>query len=64
MSVTIEILDSGNRRVYREERDLIGTTEIVWNGRNEAGRLCAPGVYRGWVIAGGERKSFRLVRVP
>jgi hypothetical protein len=65
-SVSVEILDSGNRRVRRMEIGSLpaGGQNIVWDGRNDAGRLCAPGVYRGWVIAGDTRESFRLVRVP
>jgi flagellar hook assembly protein FlgD len=64
--VSVEILDSGNRRVRRMEvGDLAaGTQNIVWDGRNDAGRLCAPGVYRGWVISAQGRQSLRLVRVP
>ena len=64
--VAVENLDSGSRRVRRLEVGAMaaGTQDIVWDGKNDAGRMCAPGVYRGWVISGAERQSIRLVRVP
>ena len=64
--VSVEILDSGSRRVRRLEVGAMsaGTQDIVWDGKNDSGRVCAPGVYRGWVISGSERQSIRLVRVP
>jgi fibronectin type 3 domain-containing protein len=62
----VEVLDSGGRRVRRIElNDLAGgRQEIVWDGKNDAGRVVAPGVYRGWLIAGSMRQSIRVVRVP
>jgi FlgD Ig-like domain len=64
--VSVEILDSGSRRVRRLDVGAMsaGTQDIVWDGKNDTGRMCAPGVYRGWVISGSERQSIRLVRVP
>ncbi len=64
--VAVEIIDSGNRRVRRLDVGALpaGNRDIPWDGKNDAGRMCAPGVYRGWVISGSERQSIRLVRVP
>jgi len=64
--VSVEILDSGNRRVRRIEVGTLsaGNQDIIWDGKNDVGRACAPGVYRGWVISGSDRQSIRLVRVP
>jgi hypothetical protein len=61
-----EVIDSGGRRVRRIEIEGLapGRTEIVWDGRNDVGYPVAPGVYRGWLIAGGTRQSVRLLRVP
>jgi chitodextrinase len=41
-----------------------GAFALAWDGRNDAGRTCAPGVYRLWVRAGGQSKLVRLVRKP
>jgi len=38
--------------------------EIVWNGRDEAGRAAPPGVYFIRLVAGEVRADTRLVRVP
>ena len=63
---TFEILDSGGRIVRRIVlSDLLpGTMELDWDGKNDAGRPTAPGVYRGWLIAGDTRRGVRLLRVP
>jgi hypothetical protein len=64
--LTVQILDSAGRQV----RHIVipnptpGTTEITWDGLNDAGRLTVPGVYRGWLVSGGSRSSVRLLRVP
>ena len=62
----VEILDSGNRRARRIGLGNLsgGRQEIVWDGRNDAGQLCAPGVYRGWFVTASERHTLRIVRVP
>ena len=62
----VEILDSGNHRVRRIDLgDLAaGSQEVVWDGRNDAGRVCAPGVYRGWFVTGRDRQAIRIARVP
>jgi hypothetical protein len=64
--VFVEVLDSGNRRVRRIDVGNLssGRHEIVWDGRNDVGQVCAPGVYRGWFVTDTDRRSIRLVRVP
>jgi len=65
-SAVLQILDSGGRPVRRISVDSVqpGLDEIMWDGRNDAGRMTAPGVYRGWLIAGDARVSVRLLRAP
>jgi len=41
-----------------------GAYSLAWDGRNDAGRACAPGVYRVWVRAGGQAKLTKLLRTP
>lgn len=62
----IEVVDGGNQRIRRLEASLSapGLIEFEWDGRNQAGNLCAPGVYRAWLIADGVRQSIRLARLP
>ncbi len=64
--VTMDIIDSGNHRVRRIELSnlLGGRREIVWDGLNDAGQTCAPGVYRGWLMNAKDRQTIRIVRVP
>ncbi len=63
---TLEVVDGGGQRVRRLASVLSapGLTEFEWDGRNEAGQLCAPGVYRAWLLADGVRQSIRLARLP
>lgn len=63
----VDVLDSGGQRV--RHLPLSGSTScagggVVWDGRNDSGRLVAPGVYRVWLIAGGTRNQIKLVRQP
>ncbi len=62
----LEVVDAAESRVRRLEAVLRapGLIEFQWDGRNDAGRLCAPGVYRAWLLADGVRKSIRLARLP
>jgi hypothetical protein len=62
----LDILDAGGRRVRRIELQGLasGPATVDWDGRNDAGREIAPGVYRAWLIAGDTRQVIRLVRVP
>ncbi len=41
-----------------------GTHVLTWDGRNDAGRLTAPGVYRAMLIVGSNAQVVRLVRKP
>ena len=41
-----------------------GPMLVQWDGRNDAKREVAPGLYTAWLIAGSTRVATRLVRVP
>jgi flagellar hook assembly protein FlgD len=41
-----------------------GAYTLAWDGRNDAGRMCAPGVYRVWLRASGSAKLVKVVRTP
>ncbi|MFN8586251.1 MAG: fibronectin type III domain-containing protein [Candidatus Eisenbacteria bacterium] len=41
-----------------------GTNLVTWDGRNDSGRLIAPGVYRAWLQMGGSQGQVKLVRQP
>jgi hypothetical protein len=63
----VDVLDSAGQRV--RHLPLLGSTScagggVVWDGRNDSGRLVAPGVYRAWLIAGDTRNMIKLVRQP
>ncbi len=62
----VEVVDSGSRRVrtIRLGNLVAGRQEVTWDGKNDAGQVCAPGVYRGWVVSREDRQSIRIVRVP
>lgn len=62
----LQIVDAAGQRVRRFDvpADGPGVTEIHWDGLNDAGRVCAPGLYRAWLDAEGTRQVVRLVRVP
>jgi len=62
----IDIVNSGGQLVRRLAlAGLVpGVRTVEWDGRNDAGRDAAPGVYRGWLIAGDTRSSVRILRVP
>lgn len=63
---TLAITDDAGHRVRTLSLAALasGRQLVAWDGRNESGRVVAPGVYRAIVMAGGERSSSRLVRVP
>jgi hypothetical protein len=65
-SAVIEIMTSIGQRVRRLDLTGLspGATEVLWDGRNESGSEVAPGVYTAWLVAGQNRTSVRLVRVP
>lgn len=62
----LEIIDSGGHRIRRIDLAGLaaGSQNVIWDGRNDAARDVAPGVYRAWLIAGDTRQTIRLVRVP
>jgi hypothetical protein len=65
-TAVVDVLDSGGRRVCRIDLSALspGRQDVLWDGKNDAGREVAPGVYRAWLIVGGSRSSIRLVRLP
>jgi flagellar hook capping protein FlgD/fibronectin type III domain protein len=65
-SPRIEIVNSVGQRVRRIDPGTLppGTSEIQWDGRNDAGREVAPGAYTAWLVAGPTRIGVRIVRVP
>ena len=60
------VMDSGGRRIRALALTGLGggPQTVVWDGRNDAGNLVAPGVYTAWLIGAGERRSIKLVRQP
>ena len=60
----IDIVNVAGERVRTLELRGIapGTTSVVWDGRNDAGRTTAPGVYRALLSAGGTQQAVKLVR--
>lgn len=62
----LDIVDSGGHRIRRIDLAGLGSgpQNVTWDGRNDAARTVAPGVYRAWLIAGDTRETVRLVRVP
>jgi len=64
-AAVVDVVTSGGVRVRRIEVSAsAGRQEVVWDGKNDAGRAVAPGAYRAWLIAGATRTSIRLLRVP
>ena len=62
----IDVVDAGGALVRRIEiaDPSPGRQVVTWDGKNDAGRQTAPGVYRAWLIAGDTRKAVRLLRLP
>ena len=62
----IEIQDGAGQlvRMFSLRGVAPGPLSLVWDGRNEAGRATAPGVYRAWLRAGETRKLVRILRAP
>jgi chitodextrinase len=60
----IDIVNSAGERIRTIVLSGVapGTTPITWDGRNDAGRTTAPGVYRALLSAGGTQQVVRLVR--
>lgn len=63
--VGVRIYDPNGRLVRRIDRTLpAGTNDVLWDGRDDAGRPAPTGVLFYEVRAGGLRETRRLVRLP
>jgi hypothetical protein len=62
----IDVVDAGGRRLRRIDIASAQTCAegVLWDGKNDAGRFVAPGIYRAWLIAGDRREHVKLVRQP
>jgi len=62
----VEIQDAAGEhvRTLRIANAAPGSYALVWDGRNDAGRATAPGLYRAWLKGGDHRTLARLVRTP
>ncbi len=62
----VDILDDGGRRVRHLSLGGLGSgpQSVTWDGKNDAGREVAPGVYRARLVAGDTHQTVGLVRVP
>jgi hypothetical protein len=62
----IDVVDAAGRRLRRLALATAATcaTGVLWDGRNDAGREVAPGIYRAWLVAGDRRDHVKLVRQP
>ena len=65
-AVRLEIRDENDLLVRRiDVSDRAGARgQVAWDGRNDTGQLCAPGVYRAWLIRGESKRMVRVARVP
>ena len=63
---TLEIQDSAGQHVFTLSirNAAPGPNVVTWDGRNEAGRATAPGLYRAWLRAGDVRRLVRILRTP
>ena len=64
--VRIEIRDAAGQCVRRLDLGSIGAgnQEVTWDGKNDAGRLVAPGIYTAILTGHGLTGLARLVRLP
>jgi hypothetical protein len=62
----VEIEDGAGQhvRTLRVTGATPGAYALAWDGRNDAGRVCAPGVYRMWLRAAGQAKLVKMLRTP
>ena len=65
-SAQLQIVDGGGRLVRRLDLSglLSGSQTVAWDGKNDAGRTAAPGVYTAWLVGGDTPRSLKIVRVP
>ena len=65
-SARVEIFDGANQLVRRFDLGggSAGASQLDWDGRNDHGAICAPGVYRVQLTSGDVRQSLRVARVP
>ena len=59
---TVEIQDAAGQRV--RVLTVVEATRVEWDGRNDQGRVTAPGLYRAWLRGDGRARLTRIVRVP
>lgn len=62
----VEIMNAAGHRVWRRDLGSLGAGPFTldWDGRNDAGRDVAPGVYTAWLVTNGTRMAVKLVRLP
>jgi hypothetical protein len=62
----LDILDAASQVVRRFPLSpgVTSTIRVDWDGTNEHGAPCAPGVYRAWLVAGDTRQFVRIARIP
>ena len=62
----LEIVDAANQVVRRFDvhAGVGGIALVQWDGTNDRGVHCAPGVYRACLVAGDTREFVRLARAP
>jgi hypothetical protein len=62
----VEIMNAAGHRVWRRDLGSLGAGPFTldWDGRNDAGRDVAPGVYTAWLVTNGTRMATKLVRLP
>jgi FlgD Ig-like domain len=62
----VDLLDSAGRQVRRFDIGSAspGIVDLWWDGHNDAGRACAPGVYRAVLVAPGTTRFLLVARVP
>lgn len=65
-SAHVLLLDGAGRQVRRFDLggNQAGIDVLAWDGLNDAGRPCVPGVYRAVLIAPGASRSVNVARVP
>jgi flagellar hook assembly protein FlgD len=62
----LDLLDASGRLVRRFDLGSVtpGIVSLPWDGRNDAGHTCAPGVYRALLVAPGKTASVLVARAP